>query len=160
MVHLVFHDDHTQIPKVAETCLRNIVDKNCGSADNWCMLLSNLSRPEHLAERLFAEIKDGMDGLFAAFIQLNYNTADCHLSHLGNRAVSAWRGCRAFPSGFLACIPLGGHTNMIMLLRQLIFSLIYISIRAEQFFASDRGPSIPERRASAKLSSAIYYLHE
>lgn len=74
----------TQIPNVAENCLQNIVDKNCDSADTWSMLLSNLSRLEHLAERLHGKIKDRMDDLFAAFIQLNYNTANCHLNHLGN----------------------------------------------------------------------------
>lgn len=71
------------MPQVNSRCVRNVLDENCGLADMWAMLLSNLSRPENLVDGVYGDIKSHMSQLFDAFTRLNYNKANCNLNHLG-----------------------------------------------------------------------------
>lgn len=47
------------------------------------MVLSNISRPNHLAEGVFEALEDKMLELIDAFSRTDYNKKKCHLNYLG-----------------------------------------------------------------------------
>lgn len=71
------------IPSLAELCANKIVDTNCVLADAWAMVLSNISRPEALAAKVFDKVERIIEGLVNAFTRIDYNTKKCHLNYLG-----------------------------------------------------------------------------
>lgn len=73
-----------QIPHLADTCATKVIDEDCPLADPWSMVLSNISRPHHLAENVFVEIESKIEKLITAFTRIDYNKKKCHLNYLGN----------------------------------------------------------------------------
>lgn len=65
-----------------ETCAKHILDENCALADAWSMVLSNVSRPEQLAEQAFNESQSQIEALVTAFTRIGYNKNKCHLNYL------------------------------------------------------------------------------
>lgn len=47
------------------------------------MVLSNISRPHHLAEKIFDQIESKISQLITAFTRTDYNKKKCHLNYLG-----------------------------------------------------------------------------
>lgn len=45
--------------------------------------MSNLSRPESLAESVFTDAEDSLESLVTAFTKIDYNKKKCHLNYLG-----------------------------------------------------------------------------
>lgn len=67
--------------------LRFVLDQECTLSDYWCMLLSNLSRPEHLISSLINELdgeENQIEKLVTSFTRVGYNKKKAHLDHLGN----------------------------------------------------------------------------
>lgn len=65
---------------------RNILDKDCKLADPCCMILSNMTRPHNLVERIFTLIdKSDFDwfSILKAFTTTNYNTTGAKLHYIG-----------------------------------------------------------------------------
>lgn len=79
-----FHLKRTflQIPNLVECCVVNILNPNAALADPWSMILSNISRPESLAERVYIDCESKIDNLVSAFVNTNFNTKKCHLNYL------------------------------------------------------------------------------
>ncbi|KAG7203869.1 hypothetical protein KM043_017923 [Ampulex compressa] len=66
-------------------CLRCIMDKNSALADPCCMILSNVSRPLHLVDRVITLIeKSGhsWDSIVSSFTAKQYNTVGAKLHYL------------------------------------------------------------------------------
>lgn len=67
--------------------VKYILDVNCSLADAWAMVLSNISRPEQLVDRVINEIESSAEHsisqLVACFTKINYNTKKCNLNYLG-----------------------------------------------------------------------------
>ncbi|OAD57950.1 hypothetical protein WN48_00983 [Eufriesea mexicana] len=67
-------------------CIRFIMDKECILADPCCMILSNMTRPLHLVDRIITLIeKSGYswDKIVAAFTAKQYNNTGAKLHYLG-----------------------------------------------------------------------------
>lgn len=47
------------------------------------MVLSNISRPEQLVERVIDAVEADIRNLVSAFTQINFNQKNCHLNYLG-----------------------------------------------------------------------------
>lgn len=77
----------TQAPNIIIECTRFILDENCPLADAWAMVLSNISRPESLAERVVDEIEANgnnlLEKLVSAFTRTEFNKKTCNLNYLG-----------------------------------------------------------------------------
>lgn len=71
-----------QIPNLVECCVVNILNPDAALADPWSMILSNISRPESLAERVYIDCESKIDNLVSAFVNTNFNTKKCHLNYL------------------------------------------------------------------------------
>lgn len=68
-------------------CLRFIMDKESVLADPCCMILSNMTRPSHLVERVITLIEKSRyswDSIVAAFTAKQYNNTGAKLHHLGS----------------------------------------------------------------------------
>lgn len=72
-----------QIPNLIEQCAKSIINQECGLADAWAMVLSNISRPEQLAEQVFEDLENYIEQLVTAFTRIDYNQKKCHLNYLG-----------------------------------------------------------------------------
>ena len=62
------------------------MDKNCSLADPGCMILSNMTRPSSLVNRMIVVIvKSGFswDALVTAFTAKQWNTVGANLHYLG-----------------------------------------------------------------------------
>ncbi|XP_077260972.1 protein HGH1 homolog [Temnothorax americanus] len=69
-----------------KTCLRAIMDKSSTLADACCMILSNMTRPFHLVNRMITLIEQSnysWDEIVAAFTANQYNTTGEKLHYLG-----------------------------------------------------------------------------
>uniref|UniRef100_A0A182P2C4 Protein HGH1 homolog n=1 Tax=Anopheles epiroticus TaxID=199890 RepID=A0A182P2C4_9DIPT len=63
-----------------------VLDENCKLSDAWCMVLCNITRPEHLVERVLQSllaIEYSLEKLATCFTRVNYNKQKCHLNYLG-----------------------------------------------------------------------------
>uniref|UniRef100_A0A182JYD4 Protein HGH1 homolog n=1 Tax=Anopheles christyi TaxID=43041 RepID=A0A182JYD4_9DIPT len=63
-----------------------VMDENCKLSDGWCMVLCNITRPEHLVERVLQQllaIEFSLEKLTTCFTRINYNKQKCHLNYLG-----------------------------------------------------------------------------
>ena len=63
-----------------------VLDENCKLSDAWCMVLCNITRPEHLVERVLARllaIEFSLEKLTTCFTRVSYNKQKCHLNYLG-----------------------------------------------------------------------------
>ncbi|XP_049278528.1 protein HGH1 homolog isoform X1 [Anopheles funestus] len=63
-----------------------ILDEGCRLSDAWCMVLCNITRPEHLVERVLKHllaIEFALEKLTTCFTRINYNKQKCHLNYLG-----------------------------------------------------------------------------
>lgn len=68
-------------------CIRFIMDKESTLADPCCMILSNITRPLHLVERVITLIEKSRytwDSIVAAFTAKQYNNTGAELHHLGS----------------------------------------------------------------------------
>ncbi|XP_050070384.1 protein HGH1 homolog [Anopheles maculipalpis] len=62
-----------------------ILDENCKLSDAWCMVLCNITRPEHLVESVLKHllaIEFALEKLTTCFTRINYNKQKCHLNYL------------------------------------------------------------------------------
>lgn len=69
-----------------EVCMRNIMNKSSILADPCCMILTNMTRPLHLVDRIITLIEHSgytWDAMVAAFTAKQYNTAGAELHYLG-----------------------------------------------------------------------------
>lgn len=78
----------TQKPSrnLVKICLRTIMDKSSTLADLCCMILSNMTRPFHLVDRMITLIEQSgysWDEIVAAFTAKQYNTTGDKLHYLG-----------------------------------------------------------------------------
>ncbi|XP_076644569.1 protein HGH1 homolog [Halictus rubicundus] len=89
---LVISETFTQSPdqkydyNLIQVCLRFIMDKESPLADPCCMILSNMTRPSHLVDRVITLIeKSGhtWDSIVAAFTAKQYNKTGAKLHYLG-----------------------------------------------------------------------------
>ncbi|KAL6267624.1 hypothetical protein P5V15_000699 [Pogonomyrmex californicus] len=80
-------DVATQEPSLnlIKVCLRAIMDKSSTLADLCCMILSNMTRPFHLVDRIITLIEQNYswDEIVAAFTTKQYNTTGDKLHYLG-----------------------------------------------------------------------------
>nr|XP_031831920.1 protein HGH1 homolog [Nomia melanderi] len=67
-------------------CIRFIMDKESILSDPCCMILSNMTRPLHLVDRVITLIEESgytWDSIVAAFTAMQYNNAGAKLHYLG-----------------------------------------------------------------------------
>lgn len=114
---------HPQTLNLVSMCVRFILDDDCPIADAWSMVLSNISRPEALVERVVDELlrpaadanvaASTLHALVTCFTRIDYNKHKCHLNYLGPifSNVSQTSRCRA-----LFCNPDDGGDLLLRLL--------------------------------------------
>ncbi|XP_063707348.1 protein HGH1 homolog [Culicoides brevitarsis] len=71
---------------IVQHCIQQILDNECPTAGLFCAILSNLSRPEHLVERVIDVIEgteDTIHRLVTCFTMLTYNKKGSNLGYLG-----------------------------------------------------------------------------
>ncbi|XP_076626146.1 protein HGH1 homolog [Colletes latitarsis] len=71
---------------LVHVCIRFIMDKESSLADPCCMILSNMTRPLHLVDRVIALIEKtgySWDSIVAAFTAKQYNNTGAKLHYLG-----------------------------------------------------------------------------
>lgn len=69
-----------------EICMKAVMDKSSVLADPCCMILSNMTRPLHLVNRVITLIEQSgytWDAIVAAFTAKQYNTTGAKLHYLG-----------------------------------------------------------------------------
>jgi hypothetical protein len=62
------------------------MDENCATADLCTMILSNLSRPEHLIERIMDQLEKYetiVEKMVACYTRIEFNKKKQHLNYLG-----------------------------------------------------------------------------
>lgn len=73
----------SQVKYIVDICVKNILDENCGVADAWAMVLSNISRPEDLVDDVIDALESKIRSLVSAFTRVDFNKKGCHLNYLG-----------------------------------------------------------------------------
>ena len=69
---------------LVQLCIESIINENCPIADAFSMVLSNISRPECLVDKIIAELLPGdLEKLVACFTKVSFNKKKCHLNYLG-----------------------------------------------------------------------------
>ncbi|EZA56027.1 hypothetical protein DMN91_003275 [Ooceraea biroi] len=71
---------------LVEVCMRAIMDKSSTLADPCCMILSNITRPLYLVDRVVALVEQtdfAWDTIVSAFTAKQYNTTGAKLHYLG-----------------------------------------------------------------------------
>ncbi|KFB41383.1 AGAP001442-PA-like protein [Anopheles sinensis] len=74
------------VDRLVPLAYQAVLDENGKLSDAWCMVLCNITRPEHLAERVVAQLltmEYSIDKLTTCFTRVNYNKQKCHLNYLG-----------------------------------------------------------------------------
>lgn len=67
-------------------CTRFILDEESPLADAWAMVLSNVSRPEHLIESVLNDLltkPSQITDLVSCFTRIDFNKKKCNLNYLG-----------------------------------------------------------------------------
>ncbi|XP_058128998.1 protein HGH1 homolog [Anopheles ziemanni] len=74
------------VDRLVPLAYQAVLDENGKLSDAWCMVLCNITRPEHLAEQVVTHllaIEYSIDKLTTCFTRVNYNKQKCHLNYLG-----------------------------------------------------------------------------
>ncbi|XP_058823461.1 protein HGH1 homolog [Topomyia yanbarensis] len=74
------------VERIVPVAYAAISDENSKLADPWCMVLCNLTRPEHLVEAVLDHlltIEYAIEKLTTCFTRINYNKQKGHLNYLG-----------------------------------------------------------------------------
>lgn len=63
-------------------CVKRVLDPECDLADAWAMVLSNISRLNHLVDSVIDLLQSDIRNLVSAFTHINFNQKKCHLDYL------------------------------------------------------------------------------
>lgn len=121
-----------QIPNLLEYCVKNIKNPECAMADAWTMVLSNISRPAHLDEQVFIEIKDHIKEFVNIFCQIDYNKQNCHLNYLGE-----WKELNECSMTFIETLNTQFLPSSVCLFTGPIFSNITQIAESRDLFCKD-----------------------